>query len=893
MLVWNNWKVNGGGMMKNLMRHAVVLLLLGTVFCQTAVADEKAGLTVSGTVTDFETEAILAGAKIEAFTCKEESLAGTTTSAKDGTYRLSLKSGCYDLRYKAESFESSWYSAPQDMPWPSRIYLDEASSTGIDISLTPAVGYITGRVVDVEGKPLVETWVAAIKVDEGVVSFTSALTGENGQYVIEVSAGSYIIGFEKTGYAAVIHGDSVTDPVKVNVGLGDVRTDIDATLEPGGSIAGTVRNLKGERLEGVTVQALGGKFPLSAKSHRDGSYVIDGVLSGRYNIVFSDENQIYQPQYYSGTLDPQEASRVVVVVPLETEGVDATLFEAGSISGWVTDTAGQGVPNVTVHASSTRNRSMAGYSVTGEDGKYKISGLASSEYFVAFRVTENLFQVLFYPGVSTPKEAKRVVVNAPGDTGGIDLVLGQGLNLSGTVFGPDDEPLEGVFIGVTRVDGKKQIAGFGSTDKNGNYTVQLKPGEYIVRFSRAAAGYLEQWSGGVSTEEDAETILVTDSDVTLDMVLPRGGSISGAVSNRAGGPLAGITVKAYDKESNKRKGSATSDETGLYEIKGLNTGSFTVVASGEESGYVKQTYAQPVAVVAPKETPLVNLVLTEGGGFSGKVIDEKGEPIKGVDVEIFEPVTWREIADTKTDENGAYAIGGLPVDSYSIRFEKRDFIVQWYAGKTRRENAERVDVVDTTIRAGYDVVLNKGVPLSGVVTDSGGFPISSVEVGLYADIDDEPIEEIHTGRDGRYTFKSLAPGSYRVRFGTEDHMPKWYGGAHRQDANSIDISNAGIDDLDISLELSTDKVAGKMFNAAGEKVGQAWMTAIDANTNQPVSDERICECSGKFKIPLPAGQYKLRVERFGEVYWYGGNSQETAQVLDVTGEVKDLEMLIQ
>ena len=146
--------------------------------------------------------------------------------------------------------------------------------------------------------------------------------------------------------------------------------------------------------------------------------------------------------------------------------------------------------------------------------------------------------------------------------------------------------------------------------------------------------------------------------------------------------------------------------------------------------------------------------LTEGGTVAGKVMDVNGLPLKGVDVEVFDPVTWSEVADSETNESGEYQVGGLPVDSYSLRFEKKGYVVQWYADKTRREDADRFDIVDTSTHSGYDVALKKGVQLSGVVTDSTGFPLSNTEVGIYGDIDDEPFDEVHTTFDGTYTFRS-------------------------------------------------------------------------------------------------------------------------------------------
>jgi len=70
------------------------------------------------------------------------------------------------------------------------------------------------------------------------------------------------------------------------------------------------------------------------------------------------------------------------------------------------------------------------------------------------------------------------------------------------------------------------------------------------------------------------------------------------------------------------------------------------------------------------------------------------------------------------------------------------------------------------------------------------------------------------------------------------------------------------------------------------------LTVLDAATGIAIADERICECSGKFDTPVPTGRYQLRVERHGQVNWYGGNTRKNAVVLPVNGAVSGLNMII-
>jgi len=869
-----------------------LLLLICVGVSPLKAADTSSG-AISGVVMD-ELDAGLVGANVEAFNCTDYSYRAGTFSGEDGAYRLqTLSDGCYLLRFSAPGHKSSWYGEP---PIKQRAtWLNVAGETigGIDGIVERAEATITGRVVDSAGAPLPNTWVMAGAREEGRVNVSDAMTNAQGVYTINVDSGDHLVVFEHFGYVPEVYGGYGPESVTLETRQGQVVSGIDAELEQGGSIRGRVVDEQGHGIPEINVVALGASIPISGRSDANGYFEVDGLPAGNYTLMYMDRSLEYQRAFYYNPVDAPEPTPVKVAVPQTTPVVDVVLEPSGGISGWVTDTEGNGIAEVMVFAFPADGRGVPGFGTTTESGEYTIPGLPTGQYHVSFQARNDVYLRMLYPDADSRERAVPVSVVTSQTTSGINQVLPRGIRVFGSVKNASGEPLAGTLVLVIPKEGDETSAGYGATDEDGHYSLAVHPGEYLAQF-RGANGYLTRWSGGADGREEAESFVISsEAGAQLDMVLPRGGSISGFVSNKIGAPIAGVRLQAYSQQDGMRMSDAVSDEEGNYSIIGLASGYYTLTADGSDSGYVKQTLPQGVEVQAPRETTQVNLALTQGGALAGVVTNDDGQPLERVRVEVYDPVTWNEIGNTRTDADGVYSVGGLPLGNYSVHFEKEGYVVQWYAGKTRREDATTVNISDTSTRSGTDAVLYTGVPLSGVVTDTNGLPLFDVEIGLYGDVEDEPFDEIHTGYDGRFTFENLAPGSYRVRFGTTEHIPRWFGGAHRKEASSLDVGGAGISNLSMALEMSPFRVAGKLRNSAGEKVGQAWMTAINAETNLPVADERICECSGKFNIPLEMGRYKLRVERYGEVYWYGGNSLETAQVVNVESEVAGLDMLIE
>lgn len=142
------------------------------------------------------------------------------------------------------------------------------------------------------------------------------------------------------------------------------------------------------------------------------------------------------------------------------------------------------------------------------------------------------------------------------------------------------------------------------------------------------------------------------------------------------------------------------------------------------------------------------------GSISGQVTDGEGKPLPDVAVDIEQGGFG-----ACTDENGYYAMRGLPLDTYNV-VAGRDFcgpepyVEQMVSGVTLTEGSP-----DAT---GVDFVLAPAGSISGQVADEGGNPLPDIAV----DIEQGGFGTC-TDENGYYTVRGLPFGTYNVVAGRD------------------------------------------------------------------------------------------------------------------------------
>lgn len=213
-----------------------------------------------------------------------------------------------------------------------------------------------------------------------------------------------------------------------------------------------------------------------------------------------------------------------------------------------------------------------------------------------------------------------------------------------------------------------------------------------------------------------------------------------------------------------------------------------------------------------------DIVLRAAGGLEGRVVDDAGEPIAGVEVSLrgsnHDQLLWSgedrgrfgvsqfESRDTKSSAAGVFRFTGLSAGEYavSVRPQGRSEAIE---SKVLAKDGEIVEV--------EDLVVNRGLSIAGVLVFADGREPGDAAAGMHLSTVPEKGGQSSSARvlaDGQFVFRGLAPGAYTVSmFGA----PKGWSLAPRLQVV------AGTTDLRLVLEASVF-VSGKVVDAQGQGV---------------------------------------------------------------------------
>lgn len=656
-----------------------------------------------------------------------------------------------------------------------------------------AGGTIAGRVTGSGGVPLDGVCVKVSAPQPYSRPVASATSAGDGTYAVTAPAGSYVVSFVDCGgrdlvtsFWRGVRTRWAATPVTVSDGQ---RIDgIDGTLGAGGAMSGVVTTTAGTPVHDAQVSlrfstANNTTLPEDEdiRTDAEGRWVAHGLPPGAYEVAFGTQNQTWANVLYGDTPDAEQSPQVDVVAGQTTTGIDARIPVAGSISGVVRDDDGQPHERVCVSAvPSLAAGNLQVNAVTAADGAYTIERLTPGTYRVQLSDCGGVTAVRWYPGVLAYGDATPVVVGEAAAVTGIDGVYGRGIHVAGTVRGVDGEPVSGV--GVAVYDGiTGSYTGRGAfTDAAGRYKiVGLRGTVYKLKFYGSRHNDLvERWWPGVPLQVAAAPVSLV-AGVSLDdvdMMLPKGGRITGTVTAPGGGPAYGVCVYATNPLTGQGDGVSTGAD-GTFVLRALDEGTYRVFYRGcRTENYAPRYYggtddpatADPVVVALGEETAGIDAALSAGGTITGTVTDVLGRPLSQVCVNPVRYGPGIGNGGSSTDENGRYTIIGLaPHADYRVQFtdcfvRPGRYVEVWNDGAEGYGDAPTMDV-----RAGEPVVADatmvRGGSFSGTVYDQFGLPLSGVCMHAI-DGDGSYRGTWHTDQSGTYSLGGLRPGTYGALF---------------------------------------------------------------------------------------------------------------------------------
>ncbi|MEZ4664360.1 MAG: carboxypeptidase-like regulatory domain-containing protein [Caldilineaceae bacterium] len=428
----------------------------------------------------------------------------TITGLEPNTYRLNFRDSAFPPAYQQE-----YYADAADVDSATDIPVGDGEDiTGIDAELAK-LGTISGRVTDASSNPI-----ANIRADlyqfDNFFGFWNSLyavyTDGNGDYTISgVPAGTFRVGFFDENFPVFYSNEFYNDAENVDtaadiaVALGQDVTGIDVQLAKLGSIAGRVTDKDGNPVENFSVSIYeNDAFLNNATTDGNGEYILAGLKTGTYKIGYGTNYfvpgfSIYQPEYYNDALTLATATAIPVGEGEDVIGIDAQLANLGSISGRVTDEAGNPLSfiQVLVYAASDVGCCNPETTQTNNDGQYTVTGLPTASYRIQFDDSfSRVYETEYYSDALTSEAATLVEVALSQDVTGIDARLAKFGTLSGKVTDESGNPLSNIAVTLYQQETDPCCIGnwysrfTNYSDQDGVYSFgELTAGKYRLHFS--------------------------------------------------------------------------------------------------------------------------------------------------------------------------------------------------------------------------------------------------------------------------------------------------------------------------------------------------------------------------------------------------------------------------
>lgn len=650
-----------------------------------------------------------------------------TTNA-NGQYKIiGLSPGGYTIQFQTGCGNNGNYLGAN---YPDVVTVTYGQTkSGVNVEM-PTGGIVSGTVTSAAtGKP-----VRGICVSLTATSPTSAYynpgatTGAAGTYKFnQIPTGTYYVQFSggcgnPGSYSPQSYDNaSAFVPQPITVTAGQTITDVDAAMQPGASIAGTVKAQGGRGLSGICVYANGpDAYSEGAGTSRDGRYTVANLLPGQYQVSFftgcGNNGDLAGVSFGSQSNPP------LISVPVgTTSGIDAVLPTAGNISGQILTRSGRHVNAcVTVIANSLLDSDQS--FLVGETlyaGHYDATNLAPGAYVVNFDPScdfASAYASQWYKDRPTLTGTAPVRVRAGHTVTGISSALVKGGSITGRVTAAG-KPVNGVCV-FGQSPGDFIDFGFATTNKAGKYDMtSLNGGRYELEF--------EPCDEGAATLADTllprlVTVRVPHVTTGANAVMPLGGDITGTVLG--GSPaIAQPNVCAEADEINGFGGSlAITGANGEFTITNLPAGKYQVDIGdcGVGSNLAPQWYedaptaahATVVPVSSGKATALTSVTLSTNGAITGTVTGPGHTALAGVCVTASSLLLAQPVVAV-SGASGAYTLLGLPPSAYRIQFSSEcgasGYRTQWWDARKSAATATVVKVTAATSTTGIDATMEK------------------------------------------------------------------------------------------------------------------------------------------------------------------------------------------
>jgi len=318
--------------------------------------------------------------------------------------------------------------------------------------------------------------------------------------------------------------------------------------------------------------------------------------------------------------------------------------------------------------------------------------------------------------------------------------------------------------------------------------------------------------------------------------------ISGTVQDDNSNPVDSVDVKLFTGAGNPIGIPPTfTDVSGFYSIGGIPSGTYQLQFTPPAStGLLHQTKTN-VSVSGDKT---VDITLQPGNIISGFVRDTLGQPIAGIDLNVYDGNGDKiETPGDNTNSSGFYDIV-VPDGNWTVRWRSVDTLSRWVPVEVYDVNLNNTD---TTL----DVVLESGWFVSGTVTDLLAAPVIDGDLDFLEVVSQVIILTLGDNTDGLGRYKVIVPQ------GTYDITASAPSGAGLFPATRTGISVNGDMILDFVLTQALT-LSGTVKTGSSAPVIGADIDVRDAVTGTKlITPGDNTGAGGVYSVTIPPGVYDL------------------------------------
>ncbi|MGQ0553511.1 MAG: carboxypeptidase regulatory-like domain-containing protein [Planctomycetota bacterium] len=535
-------------------------------------------------------------------------------------------------------------------------------------SLGQPTGCIEGRVVDLAGQPVAG---AVLNVYLGSALITGAFPGS--RQAVDArgesdAAGNFKLCSVPEGdhYIVVAEHDnfarSEAPPVRVRSTVS--ASGVVLVMQPGTVITGTVTGdnggpLAGARLELFYPYDMAFQLPEEQKPWKvtftdsAGRYAFTHVSLTSLRLRASADDHETQTHTRSPGFD----------VVARDEQVDFQLAYGSALQGRVIDADGVGLGSVRIEANA-QTKSAQGHSLAISDasGYFLLDGIGDAKYQV--RATKHGFSDVTRQNVHISAGSLQIVMEARGA-------------VVGSVITRDGKPVESFSLHLMRSRPGSQPHSLNNSRElvapDGRFVFDnLDPGDYLLE---ARADDL------ADARSEPFTIIRNDVSPEVQIVMSRGGSISGVVLTARGLPAAGAKVALNENNfqdnglsqifkaispSDERERHVLTNKAGEFSFSRITPGIYQIATSHSESA---SQVLNDISIRDDDEggnQPL-RVTLSAGAVIAGRALDVPGGPLPFCKVQITSLQSNTPYMDAgTTDKDGFFSFNNLTSGSYTI-----------------------------------------------------------------------------------------------------------------------------------------------------------------------------------------------------------------------------------